>query len=349
MKFTFRWYGKNDNISLSDIKQIPCIEGIVTAIYDVNPGELWDVEIIDKMKSDIESAGLAFEVVESVPVHEDIKFGGGKRDLYIENYKENIRRLGNAGVKCVCYNFMPVFDWLRSDLCKKRSDGSTALSYNHNTVLSLNPLISDLSLPGWDSSYDKRELRELLNNYQGITAEKLKENLAYFLNEVIPVAEKADVKMAIHPDDPPWGIFGLPRIMSNREDLREFLKVYDSPYNGVTFCTGSFGSANSNDLLDMIKIAAGRIPFAHLRNVKITSEKCFEETGHISADGDIDMYKIIKALYEKDKDCYVRPDHGRMIWGENGRPGYGLYDRALGAMYLYGIAEGIEKGEKIYE
>jgi mannonate dehydratase len=345
-KMTFRWYGENDKITLDYIRQIPAVTGIVSAIYDVPVGEVWPMENILKMKKQCNDKGLTFEVVESVPVHEDIKLGNANAKKYIENYKENIRRLGKAGVKCICYNFMPVFDWLRSNLSKELDDGSYALAYDHATVLSMNPLTSELSLPGWDSSYTKEGLKDLLNQYKDIDEEKLWENMGIFLKEIIPVAEESGIKMAIHPDDPPWGIFGLPRVITNKANLERFLKIVDSPSNGVTLCTGSLGVASTNDVVELIKTCKGRMPFVHLRNIKITGDHCFEESGHLSSKGSLDMYAIVKALYDDGFDGYVRPDHGRMIWGETGRPGYGLYDRALGAMYLQGIIEAVEKANK---
>ena len=176
--------------------------------------------------------------------------------------------------------------------------------------------------------------------------EALWKNLTVFLKEVVPVAEQADVKLAIHPDDPPWSMFGLPRIVTNKENLRRLLDIVDSPYNGLTLCTGSLGVNPENDVADMLKTFAGRTPFVHLRNIKITGAQCFEESGHISVKGSLDMYKIVKTLYDTGFDGWVRPDHGRMIWGEQGRAGYGLYDRALGAMYLYGLAEAVSGGYK---
>lgn len=343
MKMTFRWYGSGDKVTLGDIRQIPCVKGVVSAIYDTPVGEVWSKESIAKLKADINAAGLEFEVVESVPVHEEIKLGGAEAPRLIDNYKENVRRLGEAGVKCICYNFMPVFDWLRSELDRGLSDGSNALAYDHATVLSMNPLTSSLSLPGWDASYDNDGLKDLLARYADIDEEKLWDNLAVFLKEVIPVAEQSGVKMAIHPDDPPWGIFGLPRIITCKENIARMLAIVDSPANGITLCTGSLGVNPDNDLADMARTFKGRIPFVHLRNIKITGEKCFEESGHRSSEGSLDMYEIIKALIDTGFDGYVRPDHGRMIWGEKGRAGYGLYDRALGAMYLDGIAEAIVK------
>ena len=343
---TFRWYGENDKVTLDDIRQIPCVQGVVSAIYDVPVGEVWPVEKIERLKKLANDKGLTFEVVESVPVHEDIKLGNANAARLIENYKENVRRLGKAGVKCICYNFMPVFDWLRSNLAKELPDGSNALAYDHETVLAMNPLTSELSLPGWDASYTREGLKGLLEQYKDIDDEKLWENMTVFLKEVVPVAEESGVKMAIHPDDPPWGIFGLPRVIIDEKNLKRFLSIVDSPSNGITLCTGSLGVNPMNDLVSMIKTCKGRMPFVHLRNIKITGDHCFEESGHLSEKGSLDMYAIIKALYEGGFDGYVRPDHGRMIWGETGRAGYGLYDRALGAMYLQGIIEAVEKNAK---
>lgn len=343
MKMTFRWYGENDKVTLSQISQIPSMTGIVSAVYDVAPGGVWSEESIKKIKAEAEKHSLEFEVVESVPVPEDIKLGSPNRDELIENYCENIRHLGKNGVKCVCYNFMPVFDWLRSETEHKNADGSNSLAYDEKTVLSMNPLTSELSLPGWDESYSKKQLTELLEKYKNISEEQLWENLSVFLKKVIPTAEKAGVKMAVHPDDPPWGIFSLPRIITNETNLERFLNIVPSEYNGLTFCTGSLGANPQNDLIKMAKKFAKKIHFAHLRNIKITGERQFHEVGHPTDCGSIDLFNITKALVEGGFDGYVRPDHGRMIWGECGRYGYGLYDRALGAMYLTGLFEAIEK------
>ncbi len=339
---TFRWYGKNDPVSIDKIRQIPVVDGVVSAVYNVPVGEVWDEESILEIKNTANQNGLSFEVVESVPVHEDIKLGAPDRDRLIANYAENVRRLSKHGVKCICYNFMPVFDWLRSDLSRTLSDGSEALAYDDSVVLALNPLKTSLSLPGWDESYTHEQLVDLLNAYANIDEDKLFDNLKYFLDRVIPVAEECDVKMAIHPDDPPWGIFGLPRIITDAEHLKRFLDLNKSVYNGVTFCTGSFGADSGNDLYEMMDIAKGRIHFAHLRNIKFTGDRCFEESGHVSKNGSLDMLGIVRKLVADGFDGYVRPDHGRMIWGEHGKPGYGLYDRALGAMYLYGLFEAVE-------
>lgn len=339
MKMTFRWYGKNDPITLNKIAQIPGMRGIVSAVYDVAPGVVWSRESIASIKNDANAFGLEFEVVESVPVSEEIKLGGSEADRLIDNYCENIRRLGEVGVKCVCYNFMPVFDWLRSELAKLQCDGANALAYDEQAVLEMDPTKSKLSLPGWDESYSNEELKDLLERYSKIDEERLWENLGHFLRRVIPVAAGSGVRMAIHPDDPPWGIFGLPRIITNEENLDRFLSIVDDEANGLTFCTGSLGANPNNDLPRMAKKYAKRIHFAHLRNIKLTGYRKFEEVGHLSECGSVDLCAVVNGLCGGGFDGYVRPDHGRMIWGETGRYGYGLYDRALGATYLNGLFE----------
>lgn len=345
MKLSFRWYGKSDPVELKHIRQIPNMHSIVTAVYDVPVGEVWSKETLTKLKKSIEDSGLAFEVIESVPVHEDIKLGLPSRDRYIENYQENIRRLGEIGIKVICYNFMPVFDWTRTQLDKELPDGSRTLVYYEEQLKKMNPIRGELSLPGWDSSYKKDELSTLFDKYQKIDEESLWQNLKYFLEQIIPVAEQNDIKMAIHPDDPPWTIFGLPRIITSERNLDRLLKLVDSPYNGLTFCTGSLGCTKNNNIVQMLAKYAmmNRIPFVHLRNVKILDNGDFEESAHFSSHGSLDMVAIVKALYNNGFDGYLRPDHGRMIWGETGKPGYGLYDRALGVSYINGIWETLHK------
>ena len=347
MKMTFRWYGDSDPVTLEKISQIPGMSGIVSAVYDVKPGGVWSEESISKIKTSGAEHGLEFEVVESVPVPEDIKLGSSSAAGLIDNYCENVRRLGKAGVKCICYNFMPVFDWLRSELEHKQPDGANALAYDEKTVLEMNPLKGDLSLPGWDASYTKAEMQGLLKAYEEIGEEKLWKNLETFLKAVIPVAEESGVKMAIHPDDPPWGMFGLPRIITCRDNIKRMFDMVPSVNNGLTLCTGSLGADPENDLVLMASEFCDRIHFVHLRNIKRTGYRKFEEVGHPTDCGSIDMYGIVKALVDGGFDGYVRPDHGRMIWGEKGRYGYGLYDRALGAAYITGLFEAIEKEKKI--
>lgn len=349
MKLSFRWYGDTDPVSLKYISQIPGMRSIVSAVYDVKPGEAWPEEALKTMKEQCENNGLVFDVVESIPVHEDIKLGKPDADRLLDVYCENIRRCAKYGVKCVTYNFMPVFDWTRTQLDKEARDGSTSLVMYWEQMKGLDPLKDDIHLPGWDSSYTQEEVRELISAYSEIGEEGLWRNLERFLKKVIPVAEECGVRMAIHPDDPPYPIFGLPRIITCEENLDRMLSIVDSPANSLCLCTGSLGCAESNDIPKMVEkyAKADRIAFMHIRNVKILEDGSFEERAHLSSCGSLDIYKIVKALADNDFDGYVRPDHGRMIWGETGKPGYGLFDRALGAAYINGLFEACEKEKEL--
>jgi len=344
MKLSFRWYGANDNIKLDYIKQIPNMYSVVTAVYDIPVGEVWPMERILTLKHQAESANLKMEVIESVPVHEDIKLGYPSRDKYISAYIENIKNLAKAGVKCICYNFMPVFDWTRTELYKEGKDKSTSLAYYPEQLKNIKPLSGEFNLPGWDASYAKEDLKKLFESYSQINNEKLWENLKYFLEAIIPTAKSVGINMAIHPDDPPWPIFGLPRIITNEANLDRFLKLVDCPNNGLTFCTGSLGADKSNDLVSMVDkyVKQGRIHFMHVRNIRY-AQGGFEESAHDESAGSLNIIGIMKALSDNGFDGYLRPDHGRMIWGEKGKPGYGLYDRALGASYLNGVWETLKK------
>ena len=344
MKMTCRWYGEKDSIPLSYIRQIPGMSGVVTAVYDVPVGEVWEMDKILRLKSLCDEKGLEMEVIESVPVHEDIKLGLPTRDRYIANYATTIRNLGKAGVKCICYNFMPVFDWLRTNLHTEAEDGSNALSYNHEELMGLDP--HNLHLPGWDESYTSEELNSLLDAYSGMSHEQLFENLVYFLNGIMPACDETGINMAIHPDDPPWDMFGLPRIITGMSSYDKLFAAVPNVHNGITLCTGSLGAGRNNDMVAMASKLAARSYFVHLRQITHSGALDFCESGHLTSMGSLDMYGIVKALVEAGFDGYVRPDHGRNIWGEDGKPGYGLYDRALGATYLYGLFEAIEKGLK---
>ena len=344
MKMTFRWYGEKDSIPLSYIRQIPGMSGVVTAVYDVPVGEVWEMDKILRLKSLCDEKGLEMEVIESVPVHEDIKLGLPTRDRYIANYATTIRNLGKAGVKCICYNFMPVFDWLRTNLHTEAEDGSNALSYNHEELMGLDP--HNLHLPGWDESYTSEELNSLLDAYNGMSHEQLFENLVYFLKGIMPACDETGINMAIHPDDPPWDMFGLPRIITGMDSYDKLFAAVPNTHNGITLCTGSLGAGRDNDMVAMASKLASRSYFVHLRQITHSGDLDFCESGHLTSMGSLDMYGIVKALVEAGFDGYVRPDHGRNIWGEDGKPGYGLYDRALGATYLYGLFEAIEKGLK---
>ena len=343
MEMTFRWFGEADPIPLSNVRQIPGVTGVVSALYDVAVGGAWSRDGLDRLAKHIDDAGLHLSVIESVPVHEDIKLGRPSRDRYIESYAESIRKIGEIGVKVLCYNFMPVFDWTRTDLALRLEDGSTALAYDDDQLKRIDLSKGTGDLPGWGAAYDARTLAALIDAYRAVNEERLWENLAYFLEAVVPVAESAGVRMAIHPDDPPWRIFGLPRIITNAAAFERLVKIVDSPANGITFCTGSLGADPGNDLPAMARqfSKAGRINFVHARNVKVTGTHQFQETPHPGKFGDVDMRSVLSALREGGFDGPMRPDHGRMIWGEKGRPGYGLYDRALGATYLQGLWEGL--------
>lgn len=348
MKMSFRWYGENDPVSLQYISQIPNMHSVVSAVYDVKPGELWPRESIEKIKEQCEENGLLFDVVESIPVHENIKLGRDNADELIDIYCQNIKRCAEYGVKCITYNFMPVFDWTRTQLDKKAPDGSTSLVMYMDQLKNLDPLKEDITLPGWDASYTQDEVRDLITAYSELGEEGLWQNLEKFLKRVIPTAEKCGVKMAIHPDDPPYPIFGLPRIITNEENIDRMLSIVNSPANSLCLCTGSLGSGAKNDVPKLVRkySAINRIAFMHIRQVKLLDDGSFEECGHLSKNGSMDMYRIVKALTDTGFDGYVRPDHGRMIWGETGKPGYGLYDRALGAAYINGLFEACEKGAK---
>lgn len=352
MKMTLRWFGEgNDSVELWKIRQIPGVTGVITTLYNIPVGEAWTYEDIMEMKNKVEASGLKVEGIESVNIHDSIKIGLPDRDKYIENYIITLENLAKADIKLVCYNFMPVFDWTRSELAKKRDDGSTVLSYDQEKIDEINPdeMFKQIDsnsqgfvMPGWEPER-LAHVKELFEAYNDIGEQNLFDNLVYFLKKIQPVCEKHGIMMAIHPDDPAWPVFNLPRIINNKENILKLLNAVDSKFNGLTLCTGSLGSNPDNDICDIIKATKGRVHFAHIRNLRHHSPGKFEEAAHLSRDGSMDMYKIMKTLYETDFDGPIRPDHGRMIWGEVAMPGYGLYDRALGATYLNGLLEAIEK------
>lgn len=355
MNMTLRWYGTGfDTVTLKQIRQIPGVTGVITTLYDSVPGEAWEMEKILSLKKEVEDAGLLIHGIESVNVSDAIKVGTADRDRHIENYITTLERLGRADIHMVCYNFMPVFDWTRTELARKRADGSTVLAYTQAAVDRLNPedmfssISSDMNgtvMPGWEPER-MAKVKELFALYRDVDNEKLFTNLKYFLEAIMPVCDKYDINMAIHPDDPAWSVFGLPRIIINKENILRMMKMVDNPHNGVTFCSGSYGTNLRNNLPDMIRSLKGRIHFAHVRNLKFNSPTDFEEAAHLSSDGTFDMYEIMKALYDIGFDGPIRPDHGRMIWDEVAMPGYGLYDRALGATYLNGLWEAIVKSNR---
>jgi mannonate dehydratase len=343
MQMTFRWFGAEDPIPLQYVRQIPGVEGVVSALYDVPVGDIWPKAKLSALAEQIDAAGMSLAVVESIPVHEDIKLGRPTRERLVDQYCASVRHMGELGIPVLCYNFMPIFDWTRTDLAMVQPDGSTALAYDEEALARIDLSRGTGDLPGWAAAYDAATLQALLAAYEDVDTERLWENLGYFLERVVPVAESVGVKMAIHPDDPPWPIFGLPRIIVDGAAFDRLTSLVDLPANGVTFCTGSLGASPSNDLP---AIAArlggrGRIHFAHCRNVKLTGPRQFNEAPHPTRFGNVDMFAVLSALHQTGFTGPMRPDHGRMIWGETGRPGYGLHDRALGAAYLQGLWEGI--------
>jgi len=386
---TWRWYGPNDRISLQDIKQTGAT-GIVTALHHIPNGEVWSLEDIQARKQMIEEAGLTWSVVESVPVHEDIKKQTGNWEQFIENYKVTIQNLGQCGIQTICYNFMPVLDWSRTDLNHEFEDGSLALIYEQKVFAAFDLFILKRpgaakdypqkiqdqaqayyksldaeqvekltntiikGLPGAEESYTLEQFQNVLDGYKYIDDKVLKKNLLDFLNAIIPVAEQSGVRMAIHPDDPPWGLLGLPRVVSTIEDALSITTAIDSESNGVTLCTGSWGAGYFNNLAEMAQQLAPRINFAHLRNVKRDTDYNFRED--YLFDGDVDIYAVMKAIVmeeerrkkegRKDFSIPVRPDHGNQMLddiGKDNNPGYSLYGRMKGLAEIRGLELGIRR------
>ncbi|NIZ40725.1 mannonate dehydratase [Entomospira entomophila] len=355
MKMGFRWYGKgNDSISLEHIKQIPDTTEIVWALHHKQAGEVWHQEEVDLAMKEITDAGLHGSVVESVNVHEDIKLGLPSRDAYIDNYIVTLKNLAKAGVKVVCYNFMPIFDWARTDLFKEMGDGATALFFEKAQIADVDPFAlvekvlagsGEYTMPGWEPER-LAHLQDLFRSYKGVDEAQLRSNLKYFLERITPTCEEVGIKMAIHPDDPPYSIFGLPRIVRHAQDLRELLALCDSPSHGLTLCTGALGANLDNNLPSIVEEFFERIYFMHVRNVKVWNNGDFMEMAHRTSAGSVDVTGVVEVLHRKKFAYVVRPDHGRHIWGEKSRPGYGLYDRALGIMYIWGLYDAFQRKEE---
>lgn len=341
MKLLFRWL-ENKGIPLEFVKQIPAVKGVVSSL-DMPVGSVWPISNILDLKNKIESQGLSFEVVESVKIHETIKMGDPHRDFYINNFCETIKNLGNCGIKVVCYDFMPIFDWFRTSESYCLDDKSFTLAYDDSIVEQLDPISETIPMSDWEVDYASDELRIFFTSYEKLDENDMFENLKYFLHRVIPVAEKYDVKLAIHPDDPCWKIFDLPRIVKNEDDIDRILKFVDSPYNAITLCSGSLGCDEKNNVASLVKKygSMDRLAFGHIRNVKLLGNKKFYESSHYSESGSLDIPSIVENYIAYAPNAYIRPDHGRVIWNESIKGGYGLYDRALGIMYIAGIIDGI--------
>ncbi|UQN09100.1 mannonate dehydratase [Deinococcus sp. QL22] len=339
MHMTMRWFGPDDAVKLWQLRQIPALTGVVSALSGIPSEVAWTRQGVRQLRQQVEEAGLTLRVIESIPVHEDIKLGNLRRGERITTFVESLEAVAAEGIQTVCYNFMPVFDWTRTNVAYPLPDGSTTLMFRQAEIDRLPVDAAELHLPGWAEAFTPAQLQQLRLEYAAIDSAQLRRNLVYFLQAVVPEARRLGVRLALHPDDPPWPILGLPRVVSTAADLQFILDAVPDEHSGLTFCTGSLGARPDNDLLSMAATFAPRIHFVHARNVMRHSERDFDEVPHVSRYGNTQLAAVVMRLAALCPHVPVRPDHGRMIWGETGRPGYGLYDRALGAMYLQGLID----------
>jgi len=341
MKWTFRWFGHNDPVPLAHVTQIPGLNDVTTSLLDVPAGVAWPAQAIRERKALLAKHGLTWTVVESIPVTEAIKTAGPDRDVQLAAWIETMERLAAEGVTTVCYNFMPVFDWWRSTFDRVLDDGSNAMAYDQVDVDRTDVRAGVEQRIAWAQGYSAAEMEEAFAPYDAMDESDLLGNLAYFLDAVTPTAERLGVRLALHPDDPPWPIFGLPRIVGDEASIARILDLTPSPAHGLTFCTGSLGANSDNDLVAMARRFAPRVAFVHARNVRHHGVRSFHEVAHHRGAGDVDLPTVLRVFAEAGVSVPLRPDHGRMIWGETGIQGYGLYDRALGLAYLQGIWEAL--------
>lgn len=340
---TMRWFGPGDPVSLEHLRQVPTLEGVVTSLGDKGPGEAWGEAEMRERVSLVEASGLKVSVIESIPVGDAIKLGDADRDAHIEAWIASMEAVAACGIKTVCYNFMPVADWMRTELEHPLPDGSTALAYDQADEPAFKAKLMSgeaKELPAW-SGFSPEVLAELEARYNELGEDGLWVNLEAFLKRVVPVAESLGVRLGIHPDDPCWPVLGLPRIINSPAAFERVCSLVDSPANGVTFCTGSLGCDTDHDLVKAAADLGPRIAFMHARNVLVTRPGCFTEVAHPASCGSQSLAAIITAAVRAGFDGPIRPDHGRNIWGERGTPGYGLFDRSLGATYIAGVLDSI--------
>ena len=343
MIFTLRWFGPDDPVTLASLRQLPGLDGLVTALNDVPAGAVWTPAAIAARQHALAEHGFAWTVVESLPVSEAIKLAGPERDEHVAAWCESLHNLAAAGVRTICYNFMPVFDWIRTDFAMPLADGSTAMAYRHADLARFDFSDGIERWAAWAQGYSGPELDVLFRRAREVGEVRLYQHLSSFLEDVVPVAERLGVRLALHPDDPPWSVFGLPRIVSDAVGIERALNAVDSPANGLTFCTGALGASAANDLVAMAERFAERVAFVHARNVRRTGERDFHEVAHHPAAGDVDLAGVLERLVAAGVDVPLRPDHGRMLWGERAIPGYGLFDRSIGLGYLQGTIAALER------